>query len=188
MTEAPRVVVSVGTDHHPLDRLIDWIDNWTAAHPDVAVLVQRGSSRPPRTARSEALLGYDELVGAMATADAVVIQGGPAGIADARGAGHRPVVVARRPDLGEHVDGHQVTFTRWMAERDQIDLADDEATLHRLLDEALDDPSRFRVAERRGPSPAVAAFATVVDPLLAERAARTRRRPTRGPASARGID
>ena len=84
--------------------------------------------------------------------------------------------------------GHQVTFTRWMAERDQIDLADDEATLHRLLDAALDDPSRFRVAERRGPSPAVAAFATVVDPLLAERAARTRRRPTRGPASARGID
>jgi UDP-N-acetylglucosamine transferase subunit ALG13 len=187
VTEAPRVVVSVGTDHHPFDRLIDWIDNWTAAHPDVAVLVQRGSSRPPRTARSEALLGYDELVGAMATADAVVIQSGPAGIADAAPATAPWWWPAGRTWAG-HVDGHQVTFTRWMAERDQIDLADDEATLHRLLDEALDDPSRFRVAERRGPSPAVAAFATVVDPLLAERAARTRRRPTRGPASARGID
>lgn len=192
-SRAPQVVVSVGTDHHRFDRLIDWIDSWTAAHPEVEVLVQRGSSRRPRTARSEELLGYDDLVAAMAGADAVVVQGGPAGIVDARGAGHRPVVVARRPELGEHVDGHQVTFTRWMAERGQIDLADDEATLHRLLDEALADPARFRVTEHRGPSPAVAAFAAVVDPLLAEiratpagarRGARRRRPPAPHPPRA----
>jgi UDP-N-acetylglucosamine transferase subunit ALG13 len=188
VTDAARVVVSVGTDHHPFDRLIDWIDTWTAAHPEVPVLVQRGSSRPPRTARSEELLGYDELVGAMAAADAVVVQGGPAGIVDARGVGHRPVVVARRPELGEHVDGHQVTFTRWMADRGQIDLADDEVTFHRLLDDALADPARHRVTEHRGPSPAVAAFAEVVDPLLTRRRDRTRRRPARRPASTGGMD
>lgn len=182
-TGPPRVVVSVGTDHHPFDRLIDWIDTWTAAHPDVAVLVQRGTSRVPRSARSVELLGYDELVAAMAGADAVVVQGGPAGIVDARGAGRRPVVVARRPDLGEHVDGHQVTFTRWMAARGQIDLAEHEADLHRLLDAALADPQAFGVADQRGPSPAVAAFAAQVDPLLERRGGTRRQRGRRADQS-----
>ena len=74
-TDAPRVVVSVGTDHHRFDRLIDWIDRWCDDHPDVAVLVQRGTSRAPRTARSFEMLDYDTLTEAMASADAVVVQG-----------------------------------------------------------------------------------------------------------------
>lgn len=170
LPRSPQVVVSVGTDHHPFDRLIDWIDTWTAVHRDVEVLVQRGSSRPPRTAGSVDLMGHPDLLAAMTSAQVVVVQGGPAGMADASDAGHRPVVVPRRPDLGEHVDGHQVTFARWMADRDRIELAEDEATLHRLLDEAIANPRRFRV-EAKGdtPSDAVAAFASIVDPLFGSR-------------------
>ncbi|MCB0988673.1 MAG: glycosyl transferase family 28 [Microthrixaceae bacterium] len=165
-TDAPRVVVSVGTDHHRFDRLIDWIDRWCDDHPDVAVLVQRGTSRAPRTARSFEMLDYDTLTEAMASADAVVVQGGPAGIADARSNGRLPIVVPRRPDLGEHVDGHQVTFTRWMSQRGQVALAEDESTLSALLDEALTDPNRFAVTDPTGASPAVEAFAAEVNPLI----------------------
>ena len=165
----PRVVVTVGTDHHRFDRLIDWIDQWSAANPEIAVLVQYGTSRPPKSATGHDLLAYDDLVGAMATADAVVTQGGPAGIVDARGAGRRPIVVARRPELGEHVDSHQITFTRWMAERGQIDLADSAQQLHRLLDHAMADPHAWRVDEERDTQATIDAFAAAVDPLLVRR-------------------
>lgn len=180
--DAPRVVVSLGTDHHRFDRLVAWIDAWTAEHPDIDVLVQRGTAREPATARSVDLLPYDDLVAAMAAADAVVVQGGPAGIVDARGTGHRPIVVPRRAALGEHVDDHQVRFTRWMAERDQIDLAETVEELHRLLDARLADPASGRVEEVRDGSAAVDAFAAVVDPLLAGRA-RRRRAASRGGGS-----
>lgn len=161
-----RVLVSVGTDHHRFDRLIDWVDSWTAQHPDVEVVVQRGTSRPPATAASVDLMGYDDMITLMGRADAVVVQGGPAGILDARGQGRLPIVVPRRPDLAEHVDGHQIRFTRWMAERGQVTLAESEAELHRLLDAVLAEPSIGRVADERDNAAALGAFATAVDGLF----------------------
>ena len=163
------VVVSVGTDHHRFDRLVQWVDRWAANHRDIDVLIQRGTSARPDTARSVDMMGYDDLMAAMRAATVVVVQGGPAGIVDARSCGHRPIVVPRRPDLGEHVDGHQVTFARWTAARDQIFLSEDEDTLTRLLDEAMEDPEPFRVTDHGGTPPAIAALAAAVDPLLARR-------------------
>ena len=171
-----RVVVTVGTDHHPFDRLVSWVDRWSGRNPEVAVLIQRGNSIEPATAASVPLMGYDELVAAMASADAVVAQGGPAGIVDARSVGHRPIVVARRPEFHEHVDGHQVRFTRWMAERGTITLADDEAELGRLLDQAMANPSAFRIELDHGDvAQTVAAFSAIVEPLIADRVRRRQR-------------
>ncbi len=164
----PRVVVTVGTDHHPFARLVGWIDDWAADHPEVAVLVQRGSTAATDHAESVEMVPYDELVAAMAGADAVVAQGGPAAIMDARSVGHRPIVVPRRGTLGEHVDDHQVTFTAWMAERELIHLAGDEAELGHLLDRAVADPTTLRIDPDAGAAAAtVATFGYVVEPLLA---------------------
>lgn len=163
----PRVVVTVGTDHHRFDRLVSWADHWAAANPGVTVLVQRGASEPTSYADSVPMLGYDALVAAMADADAVVTQGGPAAIMDARSVGHRPVVVPRRGTLGEHVDDHQVRFTAWMAERDLVWLADDEHGLHRLLDRAVRNPQALRIPPDSGEvAGTVERFAALVDPLL----------------------
>ncbi len=167
---AARVVVTVGTDHHPFDRLIGWIDDWAAGHPDVVVLVQRGESAAPRHARSTPMLDYDELVAAMAGADAVVAQGGPGGIMDARSVGHRPIVVPRRGSLGEHVDDHQVAFARWMGERELVWLADDRATLAAQLDRAMAEPGALRIPPDAGAVAAtIDAFQAVADPLLMTR-------------------
>ncbi|CAN5805166.1 hypothetical protein BH10ACT1_BH10ACT1_33170 [soil metagenome] len=175
MTGAYRVVVTVGTDHHPFDRLVGWVDRWAAAHPDLPVLVQRGESRPALHAASVEMLGYDELVAAMAGADAVVAQGGPGGIMDARSVGHRPIVVPRRGSLGEHVDDHQVAFTARMAELGLVWLAGDEAELVALLERALVDPAALRIPPDHGAVEAtVDAFRAVVDPLVAGRVSRRR--------------
>src|SRR5207342_3032116 len=103
----PLVLVQVGTDHHPFDRLVAWADTWAGAHPDVEVLVQHGRSRAPDVASGSAFLDRDTLTGLLESADVVVSHGGPATISEARAAGHRPVVVPRDPGRGEHVDDHQ---------------------------------------------------------------------------------
>lgn len=162
------VVVTVGTDHHPFDRLIGWVDTWAAVHPGVRVLVQRGESAVPVNVESVGMLRYDDLVAAMAGADAVVAQGGPGAIMDARSVGHRPIVIPRRATLGEHVDDHQVAFTRWMAQRELIWLAADAPELGVLLDRALADPQALRIPpDRGGVEETITAFRAVVDPLLA---------------------
>lgn len=180
----PQVVVTVGTDHHPFDRLVGWVDAWATRNPGVGVLVQRGESASPAHVESVEMLGYDDLVAAMAGADAVVAQGGPGAIMAARSVGHRPIVAPRRATLGEHVDDHQVTFTAWMADRDLVWLAADEVELGALLDRALADPTALRIPPDSGAVEAtVAAFAAVVDPLLvSHRTGRTHRsRRTRRP-------
>ncbi|MEO6987760.1 MAG: glycosyltransferase [Aquihabitans sp.] len=170
MRSTPRVVVTVGTDHHRFDRLVMWAEHWATANPDVPMLVQRGESDPTSHAESVPMLAYDQLVAAMTGADAVVTQGGPAAIMDARSVGHRPVVVPRRGTLGEHVDDHQVRFTAWMAERDLVWLADDEHGLHRLLDRAMRDPQALRIPPDSGEvAESVERFAALVDPLLTSR-------------------
>jgi UDP-N-acetylglucosamine transferase subunit ALG13 len=161
------VMVTVGTDHHPFDRLVGWVDRWAAANPEHACAVQRGTSSPPTACHSEAYVGYDELRAAMAGAWVVVSHGGPATIMDARAVGRLPVVVPRRSDLGEHVDDHQVRFARWIAKRHQILLVEDEAALHLALDSAMAEPDRFRLDDH---DPAIDAavrrFGHLVDGLL----------------------
>lgn len=178
------VLVTVGTDHHRFDRLIGWVDRWAAAHPDADVLVQHGSADAPEHGRAVVMLGYDELVAEMADAEVVIAQGGPATIMDARSVGQRPIVIPRLGALHEVVDDHQVAFTNWMAAKDLVWLASDEAELHALIDAALADPTRVKIPPERGASAAtIEAYRAVVDPLTDRRAGRRpwRKRGAAGP-------
>jgi UDP-N-acetylglucosamine transferase subunit ALG13 len=77
-------------------------------------------------------------------------------------------VVPRRHRLGEHVDDHQVAFSRRLAADGSVFLAESEADLHGLLDRVVAAPAAFRVpAGRLGPRPAVRAFERLVDGLVA---------------------
>lgn len=167
------VVVTVGTDHHPFPRLVGWIHRWAAAHPDVRVLLQLGTTEAPEplaSVHAVDLLPHQDLVAAMAEADVVIAQGGPGGIMDARSVGRQPIAVPRRGDLGEHVDDHQVRFTAWMAQRGLVHLATDEAALLLELDAGLADPGRLRIPPDGGAiDDTITAFRAVVEPLLAAR-------------------
>ena len=120
----PLLLVTVGTDHHPFARLLDWVGRWSAAHPTWQIEVQHGASPSPGYGRCFAYCGHDELQLLLASADVVVTHGGPATITQARGAGHVPVVVPRQPALGEHVDDHQVLFARRLGAAGVVHLAE----------------------------------------------------------------
>lgn len=166
----PLVFVTVGTDHHRFDRLVSWIDEWmiegggvTRAH----VFVQSGTSAAPRHAASAPLITRAEMQRFLREATAVVCHGGPASITECRSAGVVPIVVPRLRLLGEHVDDHQVVFTRRLAELDKIHLADSSGTLARLLDAALAEPESFRLTSGEDTAEvAVAEFGRAVSTLF----------------------
>ncbi len=58
VTTAVRFVVTVGTDHHPFDRLIGWVNDWLAGHPDLSAqfFVQSGPAATEPDCTSERFL------------------------------------------------------------------------------------------------------------------------------------
>jgi UDP-N-acetylglucosamine transferase subunit ALG13 len=156
----PLVLALAGTDHHPFDRLVDWVDSAAARRPDVRFLVQHGSATgPPRLAEGTPFLAHDELVSLLAQASVAVCHGGPGTIMDAREAGHVPLCVPRDPALGEHVDGHQMRFAAVVGDEGVVRHVTSIGSFHEELDGAL--------ARRSSPAP-------VVLPVTARDTARAR--------------
>jgi UDP-N-acetylglucosamine transferase subunit ALG13 len=162
------VFVSVGTDHHPFDRLVGWVDAWLPE--GVQCVVQYGTSAPPRRAEGVAYLEHGALTALLDEAAVVVCHGGPTTITESRRHGRRPIVVPRCPSLGEHVDDHQQRFCARMDAKGLISAATDEDTFRLLLDRATDSPSAFAVEADSGDiASSVARFGDLVADLLGRR-------------------
>ena len=169
--QKPLIFVTVGTDHHPFDRLIEWADRWVESREGRArVFVQSGTSRPPRSAEGKPYLSHQEMRGLLSEATAVVCHGGPGTIMEARRAGLIPVVVPRQAGRGEHVDDHQPAFAARLAAAGEILVPKDESQLHEVLDQTLRDPGRLRgdpAASGNG-SAAAGRVERLVEDLVAE--------------------
>jgi UDP-N-acetylglucosamine transferase subunit ALG13 len=125
------IVVTIGTNEQPFDRLI----RAARALERDDVLVQYGSSREPH-GRGEwvEFLSFDELSARARAATAVVCHAGVGSIMMARRCGHRPIVMARRHHLGEAVDDHQLFLARRLAKSGIVTLVENEAELAAALE------------------------------------------------------
>ncbi len=169
----PLVFVTVGTDHHPFHRVVGWVDRWLedGAGERVRCRIQFGTSSPPRLAEGSEYLGYPEMEASVAEAAVVVCHGGPGSVMMCRWMGKRPIVVPRRHDLGEHVDDHQLAFSRRMADEGELDLAEDEDRLRHLLERALAGGTEDGAGEAREiVARSLARFEELVDGLFRSRA------------------
>jgi UDP-N-acetylglucosamine transferase subunit ALG13 len=140
----PLVFVTVGTDHHPFNRLVQWVDGWAASHPEVEVVIQHGEASSPEHGDARAYLSHSELFSFIGRADVIVSHGGPATIAEAWNVGLIPIVAPRGHSMGEHVDNHQQAFAAVLADRDQVIQVTTETELTSALDHALADPQWLR--------------------------------------------
>lgn len=171
----PLVLVAVGTDHHPFDRLIRWVDGWLARQGSrgVRCFVQCGTADPPRHAPWSDVVPHERFQALLDAATAVVCHGGPGIIMEARRRGLTPIVVPRRPELGEHVDDHQIRFARWMATRGLVICAETPERLAEAIEASIGSAGGRR-PEPEPPPEGVRRFADVVRPLTHERADATR--------------
>jgi UDP-N-acetylglucosamine transferase subunit ALG13 len=173
---ARRVVVTVGTDHHPFDRLIGWINDCLARHPErrTEFFVQSGTASVTPACPWSRFLGTGQLDALLDGADLIVCHGGPASIAGAWARGQVPIVVPRLRRLGEHVDDHQLDFCVQVAEVGRVRLAQTAAAFADYLDEAACDSRRFRCSASQGDiDTAVARFGALVEELVGSPARRS---------------
>lgn len=172
------VVALAGTDHHPFDRMVEWVDAAARRHPEVRFIIQHGATRPPVVAEGHGFLSHDRLVDALSEASAVVCHGGPGLITEALEAGHVPLCMPRDPALGEHVDGHQQRFARLVGEAGIVRLVPSLEDFHRELDSALvqapGSGAAYEATEAR--DTARARIAAELDDLICRRPRRLGRR------------
>lgn len=102
--------MSTGTHHQPFDRLVAAAEAVAVATGERVVLQRGCSHRPAPHCEVYAVLTPDVFEDLLGRARVVVLHGGSSSFLQARALGHRPIVVPRRPELGEHVDDHQVRF------------------------------------------------------------------------------
>lgn len=172
----PRVVVTVGTDHHPFNRLISWTNDWLRSHPEHvgAFFVQSGAASVIPACSASQFLDVERMSRVLDAADVIVCHGGPESIATAWARGFLPIVVPRLPQFGEHVDDHQVHFCLKLAELGRVWLAQTPAEFASNLSEATGDHALLRASVPTADvDAAVARFGQLVEELVR----RSRRRP-----------
>lgn len=160
------ILVTVGTHEQPFDRLIAA----TAALPgDEPMVVQYGTSRVPH-GRGEWIdfLSFDDLAQIAEQARAVVCHAGVGSIVLARRYGHRPIVMARRPQLGEHVDEHQLSLTSRLADAGFVTAIDTAAELETAVAAEEQAPVAAAATGLIGPSALSADVRSVLFGLGAE--------------------
>jgi UDP-N-acetylglucosamine transferase subunit ALG13 len=120
------IVVTVGTNEAPFDRLVAAAETLSAE----AVVVQRGASRlQPSGVRCVDYLSFDEFDTLVRSCRVVVTHAGVGSVAAALANGRKPIVVPRLHRFGEAVDDHQVSFARRLEEAGLVTVVDE---LHRL--------------------------------------------------------
>jgi UDP-N-acetylglucosamine transferase subunit ALG13 len=162
----PLIFVTVGTDHHRFDRLIDSIAKWAVRNPGARIVVQHGNAHAIDGVECSAFLAPERFRELLATADAVVCPGGPGGIMETRAAGLRPIVMPRRGDLGEHVDNHQLAFSRFLADHDLVTLAEHDADLVVALDRLLESRDAYRIPANQESPSGIAGVGALIDDLV----------------------
>lgn len=113
------IFVTVGTHEQPFDRLVSKIDELKRdGIIQEDVLIQTGfSTYEPEYCKWSRFIPYTDMVKNVAEARIVITHGGPASFIMPLQIGKTPVVVPRKKQFGEHVNDHQVEFTRHVVQR-----------------------------------------------------------------------
>ncbi len=114
------IFVTVGTHEQPFDRLMKAIDK-IAANINEEVIVQYGySSYIPQNCKSTKMISSQQMEQYSKDARIIITHGGPGSIMLALVNNKRPIVVPRQKQFGEHVNDHQVDFTKHLEKEGTI--------------------------------------------------------------------
>lgn len=113
------IFVTVGTHEQPFNRLIECVDDLKKnGIINEDVVMQTGySTYEPRHCRWQKLFSYQEMLKLVDEARIVITHGGPSSFIMPLQIGKTPIVVPRRHEFNEHVNDHQVSFSKAVAER-----------------------------------------------------------------------
>lgn len=113
------IFVSVGTHEQPFNRLVKYMDKLKLdGIIEEDVIIQTGySTYVPKKCMWRQFFPYNEMKKNVETARIVITHGGPSSFIMPLQIGKIPIVVPRRYEFKEHVNAHQVEFSKAVAER-----------------------------------------------------------------------
>ena len=113
------IFVTVGTHEQPFNRLVKAVDELKRDGVITEdVIMQTGFSKyEPKYCQWSKLIPYQQMIKNVEDARIVITHGGPASFIMPLQIGKTPIVVPRQHRFDEHVNDHQVEFTRNVAER-----------------------------------------------------------------------
>lgn len=113
------IFVTVGTHEQPFNRLVECIDNLKRdAVIQEDVVIQTGfSTYEPKYCTWKNLFSYQEMLKLVGEARIVITHGGPSSFIMPLQIGKTPIVVPRQHKFNEHVNDHQVSFSKAVADR-----------------------------------------------------------------------
>lgn len=113
------IFVTVGTHEQPFDRLIKYVDELKRDNKiKENVIIQTGySNYEPQYCEWQKLYPYQQMLDLVKNARIVITHGGPSSFIMPLQIGKIPVVVPRQKQYDEHVNDHQLKFTKEVAER-----------------------------------------------------------------------
>lgn len=108
------IFVTVGTHEQPFNRLLECIDKMIdSGQINEEVFAQKGyTDYNPRNYNAKILISYEEMQENIKKARIVITHGGPASFIAPVSIGKIPIVVPRKKEFFEHVNNHQVEFSR----------------------------------------------------------------------------
>lgn len=159
------IFVAAGTHHQPFNRLIEAAER-IAVELGEHVIVQRGASTAsaPHTELYD-VIAPDRFERLLEEARIIVLHAGSSSFLQARALGRKPIVVARSPLWGEHVDEHQLAFARALSPEEAL-VVEPEALLDAVRSHT--EPSARTPREDRSIS-FCARFGPLVDSLVRRR-------------------
>jgi UDP-N-acetylglucosamine transferase subunit ALG13 len=116
------IFVTVGTHEQPFDRLVKKIDELKGSGKiKTEVFVQTGYCKyEPRHCKYRKMIDYEEMYEKSRDAEIVITHGGPGSIMLPLSMNKKPIVVPRQHQYSEHVDDHQVLFSKRLENENKI--------------------------------------------------------------------
>lgn len=113
------IFVTVGTHEQPFNRLIKKVDDLVAdgSIKDEVIMQTGFSTYKPEHCKWQKMMSYDEMQQNLKDARIVITHGGPSSFIEALQFGKVPIVVPRQEKFHEHVNNHQVEFTKLIAQK-----------------------------------------------------------------------
>lgn len=126
------IFVTVGTHEQSFERLLKYIDKMI--ENDIIneeVICQKGfTNYEPKNYKAEKLLPYEKMQENIKKARIIITHGGPASFLEPLKYGKVPIVVPRKKEFNEHVNNHQLEFSKEVEKRmKNIIVAEDEKQL-----------------------------------------------------------
>ena len=116
------IFVTVGTHEQGMERLLIELDD-LIENGDIQedIFAQIGySTYKPKNYKYKKMISYDEMDLYVKDANIIITHGGPGSIFHAIQYNKIPIVVPRNPEFNEHVDNHQILFTKRLQNENKV--------------------------------------------------------------------